>query len=255
MIEIQDVVKEYRMGPTTVTALASVSLYIAQGEFVAIVGPSGSGKSTLMNIIGCLDTPDDGSYRLAGEEVAELDASELAEVRNLRIGFVFQVFNLLPRATALENVALPLVYRGVGAGRRQRRAEEMLERVGLADRMDHLPSELSGGQRQRVAIARALIGSPSVILADEPTGALDTTTGREIMELFEELHTEGVTVVLVTHELELAEGTNRTIRLRDGMVQPAAAPPAPQGQNAHQQSAVAPEGQPRPLALGQEGRV
>lgn len=218
MIEIRDVHKHYQMGPTVVHALDGVTTTIASGEFVAIVGPSGSGKSTLMDIIGCLDTPDRGEYQLAGEPVAELSDDQLAEIRNLRIGFVFQNFNLLPRATAFENVELPLVYRGKGARSRRRIAEQMLERVGLADRMTHLPSELSGGQRQRVAIARALVGAPAVILADEPTGALDTRTGGEIMELFHQLNREGVTVILVTHDAALAAQTGRSIRLLDGRI-------------------------------------
>lgn len=218
MIRIRDVQKNYQMGPTVVHALDGVSIDITGGEFVAIVGPSGSGKSTLMNIIGCLDTPDSGEYLLAGEPVAELSNDDLAQIRNLRIGFVFQNFNLLPRATALENVELPLIYRGTGARVRRRIAEEMLERVGLADRMAHLPSELSGGQRQRVAIARALVGAPSVILADEPTGALDTKTGGEIMELFHQLNGDGVTVILVTHEPTLAAQTARSIQLLDGRI-------------------------------------
>ena len=218
MIRIRDVHKQYEMGPTIVHALDGVSMDITAGEFVAIIGPSGSGKSTLMNIIGCLDTPDRGEYVLAGEPVAELSDDQLAEIRNLRIGFVFQNFNLLPRATALENVELPLIYRGRGARARRRVAEEMLERVGLADRMTHLPSELSGGQRQRVAIARALVGGPSVILADEPTGALDTRTGGEIMELFHRLNRDGVTVILVTHDPALAAQTGRSFRLLDGRI-------------------------------------
>ena len=218
MIELDDVTKSYEMGPTTIVALDHASLTITEGEFVAIVGPSGSGKSTLMNLIGCLDTPDSGSYRLAGEEVADLFPDELAEIRNRRIGFVFQAFNLLPRATALENVELPLVYRGITGRKRRAAASQMLERVGIADRSNHLPSELSGGQRQRVAIARALVGRPSVLLADEPTGALDSRTGEEIMDLFAELNAEGVTVVLVTHELHLAEAAGRVVRILDGRV-------------------------------------
>ncbi len=218
MIHISDIHKQYQMGPTVVNALGGVSLEIEAGEFVAITGPSGSGKSTLMNIIGCLDSPDSGSYLLAGEEVAELTPDDLAEIRNLRVGFVFQTFNLLPRATALENVELPLIYRGIGARRRRATAEAMLERVGLADRMTHLPTELSGGQRQRVAIARALVGGPAVILADEPTGALDTRTGWEIMALFEELNRDGVTLILVTHDNALAAHAGRLVRLLDGLI-------------------------------------
>ena len=223
MIELREVTKQYEMGPTTIVALDRATLSVAGGEFAAIVGPSGSGKSTLMNLIGCLDTPDSGSYLLDGEEVADLLRDELADIRNRRIGFVFQSFNLLPRASALENVELPLVYRGIRAGRRRAIAGEMLERVGISDRADHLPSELSGGQRQRVAIARALVGDPSVILADEPTGALDTATGDEIMALFEQLNADGVTVVLVTHEPYLAERAGRVIRLRDGRIDGGAA--------------------------------
>ena len=218
MIHISDIHKQYQMGPTVVNALGGVSLEIEAGEFVAITGPSGSGKSTLMNIIGCLDSPDSGSYLLAGEQVAELTPDDLAEIRNLRVGFVFQTFNLLPRATALENVELPLIYRGIGARRRRATAEAMLERVGLADRMTHLPTELSGGQRQRVAIARALVGGPAVILADEPTGALDTRTGWEIMALFEELNRDGVTLILVTHDNALAAHAGRLVRLLDGLI-------------------------------------
>ncbi len=218
MIALNEIYKQYDMGPTIVTALGGVSLHIEAGEYIAIMGPSGSGKSTLMNIIGCLDTPDSGSYFLAGEEVSDLTRDELSEVRNRHVGFVFQTFNVLARATALENVELPLVYRGTGARRRRSMAAEMLSRVGLDDRMDHLPTELSGGQRQRVAIARALVGNPSVILADEPTGALDTTTGEEIMALFEELNAEGVTVVLVTHDFDLAMRARRMVRLLDGLV-------------------------------------
>lgn len=218
MIVLTDIYKQYRMGPNTVTALGGVSLEVPTGAFAAIVGPSGSGKSTLMNIIGCLDTPDSGSYRLAGEEAAELSDNRRSEVRNRHIGFVFQAFNLLTRANALENVELPLIYRGVGARRRREVATQMLERVGLADRMHHLPSELSGGQRQRVAIARALVGNPSILLADEPTGALDTATGEEILSLFEELNAEGMTVLLVTHEPELAARAETVVRLLDGGV-------------------------------------
>ncbi|TVR31747.1 MAG: ABC transporter ATP-binding protein [Spirochaetaceae bacterium] len=218
MIHISDIHKRYQMGPTMVNALGGVSLQIEAGEFVAITGPSGSGKSTLMNIIGCLDSPDSGSYLLAGEEVAELAPDDLAEIRNLRVGFVFQTFNLLPRATALENVELPLIYRGIGARRRRATAQAMLERVGLDDRMTHLPTELSGGQSQRVAIARALVGGPALILADEPTGALDTRTGEEIMALFEELNHDGVTLILVTHDNALAAHADRLVRLLDGLI-------------------------------------
>ncbi|GAB6089950.1 ABC transporter ATP-binding protein [Spirochaeta dissipatitropha] len=219
MIQIRELHKHYQMGPSTVKALDGVSLEVNQGEFVAIIGPSGSGKSTLMNIIGCLDTPDSGSYLLAGEEAGNLDRNSLAEIRNRHIGFVFQTFNLLPRASALENVELPLVYRGLRGRERKKAAIEMLELVGLGDRMDHLPNELSGGQRQRVAIARALVGNPGVILADEPTGALDSVTGEEIMALFNELHASGSTLVLVTHDQKLAERAPRIISLLDGRIQ------------------------------------
>ncbi len=218
MITMIDVSKEYCMGAETVHALAGVSLQIDGGDFVSIIGPSGSGKSTLMNIIGCLDTPTKGSYRLADEPVEGLSADRLAEVRNSAIGFVFQTFNLLPRLDALENVELPLVYAGVPSGERRATARELLDRVGLSDRVRHRPNELSGGQRQRVAIARALATKPRVLLADEPTGALDTRTGSEIMDLLEELNRDGTTLVLVTHEPELAERARQVIRLLDGRV-------------------------------------
>ncbi len=218
MITMTDVSKEYRMGAETVHALAGVSLQIDSGDFVSIIGPSGSGKSTLMNIIGCLDTPTRGSYRLADEPVERLSPDRLAEVRNSAIGFVFQTFNLLPRLNALENVELPLVYAGISSGERRATARELLDRVGLSDRVRHRPNELSGGQRQRVAIARALATKPRVLLADEPTGALDTRTGSEIMDLLEELNHDGTTLVLVTHEPELAERARRVIRLLDGRV-------------------------------------
>ncbi len=218
MITMTDVSKEYRMGAETVHALAGVSLQIDSGDFVSIMGPSGSGKSTLMNIIGCLDTPTRGSYRLADEPVERLSPDRLAEVRNSAIGFVFQTFNLLPRLNALENVELPLVYAGISSGERRATARELLDRVGLSDRVRHRPNELSGGQRQRVAIARALATKPRVLLADEPTGALDTRTGSEIMDLLEELNHDGTTLVLVTHEPELAERARRVIRLLDGRV-------------------------------------
>ena len=218
MIHLTDVHKHYQMGPTVVKALDGVSGSVDSGEFVSIVGPSGSGKSTMMNVIGCLDSPDSGSYVLAGEEASERSRDELAEIRNRNIGFVFQTFNLLPRATALENVELPLIYRGLHARARHKIAGQMLDRVGLSDRSTHLPSELSGGQRQRVAIARALVGSPNVLLADEPTGALDTKTGEEIMAQFERLNAEGMTVVLVTHDPALAARAGRVIHLLDGRV-------------------------------------
>lgn len=218
MIELHDVTKEYQMGDTVVAALRGVTTTIAEGEFVSIIGPSGSGKSTMMNLIGCLDTPSSGRYILNGEAVEKLSADRLAEVRNSTIGFVFQTFNLLPRLNALENVEVPLVYSGVPRAERRERAMAMLERVGLPDRARHKPNELSGGQRQRVAIARALAGNPAVLLADEPTGALDSATGEEIMQLFHTLHREGSTIVLVTHEHELALRAERRIRIHDGEV-------------------------------------
>jgi putative ABC transport system ATP-binding protein len=218
MIELQALSRHYQMGPTTVKALDGVSLSIGQGEFVSIIGPSGSGKSTLMNIIGCLDSPTGGEYRLAGEPVARLGKNRLAEIRNRLIGFVFQSFNLLPRVSAVENVELPLIYAGLPPRDRRERAMKMLQRVRLEGREFHVPSELSGGQRQRVAIARALAGRPKVLLADEPTGALDTRTGAEIMELFRELQAEGVTLVMVTHDPEVAAQGRRIVQIRDGRV-------------------------------------
>jgi putative ABC transport system ATP-binding protein len=207
------------MGGEVVHALRGVTLTIRRNEYVAIMGPSGSGKSTMMNILGCLDTPDAGEYWLNGEEVSQLNDDALARVRNREIGFVFQTFNLLPRASALHNVELPLIYAGLASGERRTRAEEALTRVGLAERMHHRPNELSGGQRQRVAIARALVNRPSILLADEPTGNLDSTTSEEIMAVFEELHTEGQTVVMVTHEPDIAAHAERIITLRDGKVE------------------------------------
>lgn len=218
LIELSDVVKVYDMGAVAVRALDGVTLHVEPGEYVAIMGPSGSGKSTLMNIIGCLDTPTSGTYRLAGQLVNELSDDQLARIRNQEIGFVFQTFNLLPRATALENVEVPLIYAGLPRKERHRRAKEMLERVGLGDRLHHQPNELSGGQRQRVAIARALVNNPSLLLADEPTGNLDSRTGAEIMELFDKLNAEGHTIVLVTHEEDIAAHARRIVRLRDGKV-------------------------------------
>lgn len=218
MILLETVHRHYRMGPTVVKALDGVTVRVEQGEFVAVTGPSGSGKSTLMNIIGCLDQPDQGRYVLDGEAVESLGADRLAAVRNRAIGFVFQTFNLLPRMTALENVEVPLVYGGMPRRERHRQALKMLDRVGLADRATHRPNELSGGQRQRVAIARALATSPKILLADEPTGALDTRTGDEVMELFGDLHREGATIILVTHEPEVAARAHRAIHIRDGQV-------------------------------------
>lgn len=218
MILLNDVHRHYQMGPTIVRALDGVSVRVDRGEFVAVTGPSGSGKSTLMNIIGCLDQPDSGTYRLDEEAVEDLTPDRLAQVRNRSIGFVFQNFNLLPRLTALENVEVPLVYGGMSRSTRHERALEMLERVGLADRAGHRPNELSGGQRQRVAIARALATDPAILLADEPTGALDTHTGEEVMELFQQLNREGATIVLVTHEAVVAAHASRTIHILDGKV-------------------------------------
>jgi putative ABC transport system ATP-binding protein len=207
------------MGNEQVHALSGVSLDIGENEYVAIMGPSGSGKSTLMNIIGCLDVPTSGSYSLGGEAVANKNESDLAEIRNRMIGFVFQTFNLIPRADILHNVELPLIYGGMAKAERRVRAERALEQVGLADRMKHKPNELSGGQRQRVAIARALVFNPSIILADEPTGNLDSKTGEEIMRMFDDLHGDGQTIILVTHEDHIAGHANRTIRLRDGKIE------------------------------------
>jgi putative ABC transport system ATP-binding protein len=219
MIALKNLTKEYHLGMETVHALREVDLNIDENEYVAIMGPSGSGKSTLMNLLGCLDTPSDGTYHLNGENVSDLNDDELAEIRNREIGFVFQNFNLLPRASSLHNVELPLIYSGVPAAEREAQAEAALTKVGLADRMHHRPNELSGGQRQRVAVARALVNNPSIILADEPTGNLDTRTGDEIMDLFEELHDNGNTIILVTHEEYIAEHSDRIIRLRDGRVE------------------------------------
>lgn len=219
IINIEHISKVYEMGDEMVYALRDVSLTITQGEYVAIMGPSGSGKSTLMNMVGCLDTPTSGRYEFNGENVNEMSDDDLAEIRNREIGFVFQTFNLLPRASALKNVELPLVYAGMKTEQRRRRAEEVLASVGLNDRAGHKPNELSGGQRQRVAIARALVTNPSIILADEPTGNLDTKTGQEIMALFGELWQRGNTVILVTHEEDIARHAKRIIRLRDGLIE------------------------------------
>jgi putative ABC transport system ATP-binding protein len=218
LIEVQGVTKVYKTGDVEVRALAGVSLDINEGEFVAVMGSSGSGKSTLMNILGCLDRPTEGTYRLAGREVSHMSKAELAEVRNEVLGFVFQSFNLLARTTALENVELPLVYRGMGGRERHRRAKESLERVGLGKRLDHTPAQLSGGQQQRVAIARALVGAPKVILADEPTGNLDSRTSIEVMSIFQELGRSGMTVALVTHEPDIAEFASRVIVVKDGLI-------------------------------------
>jgi putative ABC transport system ATP-binding protein len=219
IIEINKVKKQYIMGSQLIEALKDVSLSIEKGEYVALMGPSGSGKSTLMNILGCLDSPTSGSYNLNGTEVSEMTDDELARVRNQEIGFIFQTFNLLPRLTALENVALPMVYAGMSKAARTQRAEEVMEMVGLKDRMTHKPNELSGGQRQRVAIARALVNNPSIILADEPTGNLDTKTSYEIMSIMEKISIQGNTVIIVTHEEDIAKHAKRILRLRDGLVE------------------------------------
>ena len=219
IIETRELWKTYVMGSEEIHALRGVTMEVERGEYLAIMGPSGSGKSTLMNLIGCLDTPSKGGYLLNGKQVSEMNDDELARIRNEEIGFVFQTFNLLPRATALHNVELPLVYGGVAARDRQARARGALERVELSDRMLHRPNELSGGQRQRVAIARALVNNPSILLADEPTGNLDSKTGIEIMSLFDKLHQAGNTIILVTHEADIAAHAHRTIRLRDGQIE------------------------------------
>ena len=219
LIETKELWKTYHMGSEDVHALRGVSIQIDRGEYVAIMGPSGSGKSTLMNLIGCLDTPSKGSYWLNGQLVSDLDDDELARIRNKEIGFVFQTFNLLPRATALHNVELPLIYSGMSADVRLAKAKAAIEQVDLTPRMFHKPNELSGGQRQRVAVARALVNNPSILLADEPTGNLDTATGNEIMGLFERLHTQGNTIVLVTHEHDIALHAHRVIHIRDGKVE------------------------------------
>ena len=219
IIHLEAIVKHYKVGPSVVRALRSVTIDIFKGEYVAVMGASGSGKSTLMNIIGCLDTPTSGKYILNGKEVSSMSDNELAEIRNKEIGFVFQVFNLLPRNTALENVMLPLVYAGEKKHVRNERALRILEDVGLGDRVEHKPNELSGGQRQRVAIARALVNSPSLILADEPTGNLDSTISEEIMKLFAEIHRKGNTIMMVTHEEDIAKHAHRIIRLKDGVVE------------------------------------
>ena len=219
LILITDIGRKYVIGAETIHALKSVTLTIKKGEFVALMGPSGSGKSTLMNILGCLDTPTKGEYILNGINVSEMSDSELAEVRNQEIGFVFQTFNLLPRSSAKDNVALPLVYAGVNKEDRDARATKALENVGLGNRIDHKPNELSGGQRQRVAVARALINNPSIILADEPTGNLDSKTSVEIMALIEDIHAKGNTIILVTHEEDIAQHAHRIVRMRDGLIE------------------------------------
>ncbi len=218
LIRLQKISRRYQMGAETIHALREVSLEIGRGEYVAILGPSGSGKSTLMNLLGCLDTPTSGQYELNGVLVSEMDDNQLAEIRNKEIGFIFQTFNLLPRSDALRNVELPLIYSGMPADERRQIAHEALQHVGLADRIHHKPNELSGGQRQRVAVARALVNRPSILLADEPTGNLDTKTGNEILNLFEELSRKGNTLIVVTHEEDVARHARRILRIRDGLI-------------------------------------
>ena len=219
VIDLKNIIRNFQLGPQTVHVLKGINLTIKKGEYVALMGPSGSGKSTLMNLLGCLDTPTSGSYMIANRDVSKMNDNQLADVRNKEIGFVFQTFNLIPRQTALQNVALPLVYAGEKKEKRISRAKKVLDEVGLSDRITHKPNQLSGGQRQRVAIARALVNSPSIILADEPTGNLDSTTSNEIMKLFEEIHKNGNTLIIVTHEEEIAQHANRIIRLKDGKIE------------------------------------
>lgn len=218
LLEIRDIKRDFKLGNEVLHVLKGIWLSIEKGEYVALMGPSGSGKSTLMNILGCLDTPTSGEYILNGRDVSKLSDGELADIRNKEIGFVFQTFNLMPRTTALDNVALPMIYAGIERSKRRERATEVLELVGLGDRKMHKPNELSGGQRQRVAVARALVNHPSIILADEPTGNLDSKTSYEIMALFDEIHQKGNTVILVTHEEDIAQHAHRIIRLRDGLI-------------------------------------
>jgi putative ABC transport system ATP-binding protein len=219
VIEMRNITRDFPLGHEIIKVLKGIDLNVDRGEYVALMGPSGSGKSTLMNLLGCLDTPTSGSYILNGKDVSKMSDNELAEIRNKEIGFVFQTFNLMPRTTALENVALPMVYAGASKTERTARAKEVLTNVGLADRMDHKPNQLSGGQRQRVAVGRALVNRPSIILADEPTGNLDSKTSAEIMGLIDEIHAAGNTVIVVTHEEEIAAHAHRIIRLRDGMIE------------------------------------
>ena len=219
VIKIRNIIRNFPLGQEVVKVLKGIDLDIERGEYVALMGPSGSGKSTLMNLLGCLDTPTDGTYELNGKDVSNMSDDELADIRNKEIGFVFQTFNLLPRTTALENVALPMVYAGTSKANRKLRAEQVLSEVGLADRKDHKPNQLSGGQRQRVAVGRAMVNKPSIILADEPTGNLDSKTSLEIMNLFDEIHAQGNTVIVVTHEEDVAKHAHRVIRLMDGMVE------------------------------------